>query len=118
MPLPRKHRVLIVDDDDEQRQILSETMAGEGFQTETAVDGLDALGKLDAFDPDVILSDLSMPRMDGFELLAELQRRKCPAPPVIALTGFGSVEKAVQVVLDLRLSGFWKNQWRWDRWCL
>ena len=104
MPSPRKHRILIVDDDDTQCQLLSDSLSGEGYQTGTATDGMDALQKIEDFDPDVILTDLNMPRMDGFELMTELQRRGS-LTPVIALTGFGSVEKAVAIVHDLR--AFW-----------
>jgi DNA-binding NtrC family response regulator len=98
------HRILVVDDDEDQRQLLGDALAAEGYQTALAEDGLDALDKLPGFEPDVILTDLTMPRMDGFEMLAELQRRESTIP-VIALTGFGSVEKAVAVVQDLK--AFW-----------
>ncbi len=104
MPSSRPNRILIVDDDEEQCQLLSEALSGEGYQTATASDGLDALQQIETSQPDAILTDLNMPRMDGFELLAELQRRDS-ATPVIALTGFGSVEKAVAIVHDLK--AFW-----------
>ena len=99
-----KNRVLIVDDDEEQRNLLAEALMGEGYVTETAQDGQHALERLEDFNADAILTDLNMPRMDGFELMAELRRRELPAP-VIALTGFGSVEKAVAIVHDLK--AFW-----------
>ncbi len=104
MPSPPKHRILIVDDDEAQCQLLSDSLSAEGYETGTANDGLDALQKMETFDPDVILTDLNMPRMDGFELMTELRRRDSPTP-VIALTGFGSVEKAVAIVHDLK--AFW-----------
>ena len=104
MPSQRKNRVLIVDDDAEQCELLSEALSGEGYQTDTATDGLHALKQTEAFEPDVILTDLNMPRMDGFELMTELRRRESHTP-VIALTGFGSVEKAVAIVHDLK--AFW-----------
>ena len=65
MSSPRKNRILIVDDDDEQSRLLSEALSGEGFQTATASDGLDALQRIETFQPDVILTDLNMPRMDA-----------------------------------------------------
>jgi DNA-binding NtrC family response regulator len=99
-----KNRVLIVDDDEEQCQVLAQTLSGEGYQTETAYDGIQALELIEAFGPDVILTDLNMPKMDGFALMAELRRRESQTP-VIALTGFGSVEKAVAIVHDLK--AFW-----------
>lgn len=104
MPSPPKHRILIVEDDEPQRQLLSDLLSAGGYETGTATDGLDALEKLETFDPDVILTDLNMPRMDGFELMTELRRRDSNTP-VIAFTGFGSVEKAVEIVHDLK--AFW-----------
>ena len=97
-------RVLIVDDDAEQRQVLAEALGGEQYEVETAADGIYAFEKMEAFEPDVILTDLNMPRMDGFEMLTRLRQREV-AIPVIALTGFGSLEKAVEIVHDLK--AFW-----------
>ncbi len=104
MPTPRKQKVLIVDDDELQRHLLAETLNGEGYQTSTAEDGLAALEALEPFQPNVIVTDLNMPRMDGIEFITELRRRDCPIP-IIALTAFGNVEKAVGIVHDLK--AFW-----------
>jgi CheY-like chemotaxis protein len=62
--------------------ILSE----EGYEVSTAEDGLDALVRLRSFVPDLIISDLHMPRMSGFEFLSVV-RRRFPAIPVIAISG-------------------------------
>ena len=97
-------RILIVDDDQAQRALLCGILSGQTFKVEQAVDGVDALAKLDGFQPDAILTDLNMPRMDGFELMKSLQLSGS-AIPVIALTGYGSVEKAVSVVHDMK--AFW-----------
>ena len=104
MLAPRKQKILIVDDDELQRQLLAETLAGEGYQTTTAEDGLAALEVVEQFQPNVILTDLNMPRMDGIEFISELRRRECSIP-IIALTAFGNVEKAVGIVHDLK--AFW-----------
>ena len=61
-------KVLIVDDDDDIRQVLQYNLNKEGFQTETASDGLDCLKKVDLFNPDIILLDVMMPDMDGIEV--------------------------------------------------
>ncbi len=99
-----KHRILIADDDKAQCELLSDLLSSQGYQTGTAYDGVDALEKFETFDPNVIITDLRMPRMDGFELISELRRRGL-ATPVIVLTGFGNVEKAVSIVRDL--NAFW-----------
>jgi DNA-binding NtrC family response regulator len=97
-------RVLIVDDDDRQRNALAAMLSGCDFDTQVAGDGLEALERLATFSPDVIVADLVMPRMDGFELLRQLKERG-DLTPAIALTGFGSMEKALSAIHDLK--AFW-----------
>jgi DNA-binding NtrC family response regulator len=103
-PLAVPGRILIVDDDERQRQALVAMLSDSAFETQVACDGQDALERLTAFNADVIVADLVMPRMDGFELLRQLQQRG-DLTPAIALTGFGSIEKALSVVHDLK--AFW-----------
>jgi len=97
-------RILIVDDDECQRAALGAMLSGHDFETQVAGDGQEALERLTAFDPDVIVADLVMPRMDGFELLRYLKERG-DLTPAIALTGFGSMDKALSAVHDLK--AFW-----------
>jgi DNA-binding NtrC family response regulator len=97
-------RILIVDDDASQRAALAIILADRGFVTQVAADGLEALEHLNTFNPDVIVADLVMPRMDGFELLRHLKERG-DLTPAIVLTAFGSIEKALSVVHDLK--AFW-----------
>jgi DNA-binding NtrC family response regulator len=97
-------RVLIVDDDARQCVALVAMLSGSDFDTQIAADGQDALDRLETFNADVIVADLVMPRMDGFELLRHLKERG-DLTPAIALTGFGSMEKALSAVHDLR--AFW-----------
>src|SRR5262249_53439213 len=70
----------------------------------TATDGQDAIEKLDSGDFDVILTDLVMPRMDGFKLLKELSARGITTPAIV-LTGFDNIDKSSTVVRDLK--AFW-----------
>jgi DNA-binding NtrC family response regulator len=97
-------RILIVDDDEGQRVALTAMLDGSGFEIQTACDGLDALERLASFSANVIVADLVMPRMDGFELLRQLKEHG-NLTPAIALTGFGSMEKALSAVHDLK--AFW-----------
>src|SRR6478752_5144008 len=97
-------RVLIVDDDERQRAALAAMLPPIEFETHLASDGQDALERLATFNADVIVADLVMPRMDGFELLRHLKERG-DLTPAIALTGFGSMEKALSAVHDLK--AFW-----------
>jgi signal transduction histidine kinase/CheY-like chemotaxis protein len=79
--------VLVVEDDDATRSVLREALAREGWQVREAANGVLALAALGAAVPDVVLLDLIMPEMDGFELLAEMRGRgEYRAVPVIVLT--------------------------------
>jgi len=97
-------RILIVDDDEQQRRALAETLSGCNMEIQLAADGREALDRLTAFHADVIVADLVMPCMDGFELLRHLMENG-DLTPAIALTGFGSIEKALSAVHDLK--AFW-----------
>ena len=97
-------RILIVDDDPRQRSALAAILADSDFDIQLASDGQEALERLNTFNADVIVSDLIMPRMDGFELLRRLKEQG-DLTPAIALTGFGSIEKALSAVHDLK--AFW-----------
>jgi PAS domain S-box-containing protein len=67
-------RVLVVDDDENVRDVMSRSLISEGFVVDTAINGLEALKMLDVAPPDVILLDLMMPEMDGFEFVEAVQR--------------------------------------------
>jgi len=97
-------RVLVVDDDPRQRSILAEMVGSLGYAVVAAGDGVEAMDLQAESPADLILTDLIMPRMDGFELLRTLEARG-DRTPTIVLTGFGSIEKAISVVHDLK--AFW-----------
>lgn len=97
-------RVLIADDEDNQRAGLAKMIQSWGYAVETASDGQEALDKLTQVPVHVLVTDLMMPRMDGFELLKRLKSQGDP-PPSIVLTAFGNIETAVQTVHDL--GAFW-----------
>src|SRR5689334_13857836 len=68
------------------RELMAMILTEEGFEVSTAADGLDALAQMRFSIPDLIISDLQMPRMSGVELLSVV-RRRFPAVPVIAVSG-------------------------------
>src|SRR6267143_1903474 len=80
-------RVLVVDDDPEVREMLSRTLQRQGWTASTAADGRAALDAVAAQKPDLILLDLMMPRMDGFEFVAELRKHHdWRSIPIIVIT--------------------------------
>ncbi|MDQ1700889.1 MAG: hypothetical protein QOF57_141 [Frankiaceae bacterium] len=66
-------RVLVVDDDDVIRQLITVNLELEGFEVFTAVDGQDALDQVSAIQPDLITLDVMMPRMDGWQAAERLR---------------------------------------------
>ncbi len=90
-------RVLIVDDEANARAALSEILHDEGYVTDTAADGFKALGKLADFDPDVVLTDLKMPGLDGVGLL-EKGKQACPDAVFVVMTAFGTIDSAVVAI--------------------
>jgi DNA-binding NtrC family response regulator len=90
-------RILIVDDEANARAALSEILHEEGYSTETAADGFKALGKLEEFQPDVVLTDLKMPGLDGIGLMEKAQATRSDATFVV-MTAFGSISNAVEAV--------------------
>src|ERR1043165_8119186 len=79
-------RLLVVDDDPSIREVMSAILAESGYQVLTAEDGMEALDLLPQFQPHLVITDLRMPRLSGFELL-EIMRRRFPGLPVIAVSG-------------------------------
>jgi DNA-binding NtrC family response regulator len=92
-----QERVLIVEDEENARDGLAELISAWGYRTETARDGLDAMDKLLAFSPGVVVTDYDMPRMDGLELLERVVSDGHNIP-VVFLTGRGNVEVAVNAM--------------------
>lgn len=82
--------ILVVEDDDDIREVMQEALASEGFQVDVATDGLDALGKLDGDGrpPPLILLDMMMPKMDGETFLKALRGMPALAEaPVVVISG-------------------------------
>jgi CheY-like chemotaxis protein len=85
-------RVLLVEDHLDTRQMYAEFL-GIDFDVMTAADGEDALSMMRLHPPDVLVTDLSLPRMDGFELIARVRADPAlRAIPVICLSGYGGHE--------------------------
>jgi DNA-binding NtrC family response regulator len=94
-------RVLVVDDEANQRAAVSQMIERWGFSVDTAGDGAEALERMRAFDPDAIITDMIMPGMDGLQLLEKVREEEGDhAPAIIVLTGYGSMETALSTVHD------------------
>jgi DNA-binding NtrC family response regulator len=87
-------KILVVDDEAAARSALSELLRDEGYVVHTAGDGFKALGQLEEWSPDIVVTDVQMPGMSGIELMEKI-RERVPAVGVVVMTAFGSVENAV-----------------------
>jgi CheY-like chemotaxis protein len=98
---PSKHQVLVVDDDPSVRDSVARLLMSAGYDVAAADDGLEALSQLNRVMPDVIVSDLNMPRMSGFDLLAVV-RRCFPGIVTVAMSGAyrNSDELPPEVIAD------------------
>jgi two-component system, NtrC family, response regulator AtoC len=89
--------VLVVDDEENIRVVLRTLLRRNGYEVETAASAEDALSLVETFGPDVILTDVRMPKMSGLDLLATLKAKGSPAT-VIVMSAFGNVELALEAI--------------------
>jgi DNA-binding NtrC family response regulator len=94
--------VLVVDDEPDMVTTLHDLLIGEGHSVDTANSGQEALNKIDAKSYELILTDLSMPQMDGVALMKEAKQRQ-PDTEVMIVTGYGTINNAVEA---MRLGAF------------
>ena len=92
-------RILIVDDEANARTALAELLRDEGYVVETAADGFKALPKLEEFSPDLLLTDLNMPGMDGLELMRKARARDAEIASVV-MTAYGAIDTAVAAMRE------------------
>jgi len=88
-------KILVVDDEDVLRQMLTDVLQEEGFDVEIARNGFEAIGKINKNHFDLIITDVMMPEVDGIEVLKKAKEID-PDSDVIVMTGYASVETAVQ----------------------
>jgi two-component system cell cycle response regulator DivK len=96
--------VLLVDDEPDNLEVVAETLEFRGAQVRTALNGLEALIVLESFMPNLIIADLSMPQMDGWELKKRVKsHEKFQAIPLLALSAhamIGDKERAITAGFD------------------
>ena len=98
MNAPADKLVLLVDDDESLLDLMNHVVKKEGFRTERAMDGEEALAKVVALNPDAIVLDFMLPGMGGYEALRELQSRGYGHIPIIVVTGRAMDARSVEMV--------------------
>jgi len=94
-----QERVLIVDDEEQMRELLTKVLEKNGYQVTTAGDGGQALALLEKEPMDLVVTDVRMPGLDGMEALRAIKELS-PEIVVIIMTAFGSIDQAVQAVKE------------------
>ena len=90
-------KILIVDDELVVRESLYHWFSREGYHTQSAKSGKEALEKLETENFDTLFVDMKMPGMSGFELL-EIVKKRYPDTAVVIITAYGSIDTAVQAM--------------------
>lgn len=85
-------RVLVIDDDEEHRTLVRHMLAGAGHDVEEAIDGEDGLRRFGKRRPDLVLTDINMPGLDGHDVISALKVLHDDVP-IIAISGGGALEK-------------------------
>src|SRR5258708_14725990 len=105
-----RQRVLVVDDEASIRDLLSKTLALAEYDVDTAPDGTTALDRMRAFSYALLISDLTMPGIDGLTLIRQAKRIKADLP-VIIITGFSTESSAIEAV-NLGAAGYLTKPFR------
>jgi two-component system response regulator AtoC len=90
-------RVLVVDDEENIRLVLRTLLKRHGYEVEAAPGGEEALGLVESFGPDVVITDVRMPRMGGMDLLSTL-RAKGNDATVIVMSAYGNLDQAIDAI--------------------
>jgi DNA-binding NtrC family response regulator len=94
-PSGRKNSILVVDDEDALRTVLSGELINEGYDVKSAADGDEAISEVERSPFDLVLLDIKMPRMNGFEVLKYI-KDKHSKTKVVMLTGFADLKNAIE----------------------
>jgi len=91
------HKILIIDDDTSLRRVLEYNLQEEGYEVVAAAGGSEGLLLFDEHQPDLVITDLKMPGISGFQVLDAVRERSSRVP-VMVITAFGAVETAVEAM--------------------
>lgn len=96
--VPGDKLILLVDDDESLLDLMEHVVKKEGFRTDRAADGPEALRKAEALNPDLIVLDFMLPGMGGFEVVRQLQAAGFSSTPVVIVTGRQMDRQSIDMV--------------------
>ena len=88
-------KILVVDDVDTIARVYARFLERQGYEVRIAFNGEDALEEWDRFKPDLVISDIRMPKMSGFELANEI-RKKNPEQKIVLMTGYADEAEVLE----------------------
>ena len=100
-------KILIVEDNADNRELLAIMLQFKGFYIVTGIDGREGLDVAESEHPDLIITDLNMPNLDGFEMIRLLREHlELSATPILVLTAYGEgdLENAIKAGADLAMT--------------
>lgn len=110
----KTYRVLVADDRDDNRALAVSLLEGAGFAVVESVDGLDAIRKFSVWNPDIILMDLNMPVLDGYEAIRRIRMMDSGGTvPIIAVTA-SAFEEDRRRVLEMQVNGYLRKPFKAD----
>jgi len=98
----KAHRILIVDDDEDCSEVTALLLGFEGYECRIATTGRDALDELERFGPDIVLLDIGLPDLTGYEVAIEMRARAGADVYLAALTGWSGPQQ----ISDMIAAGF------------
>ena len=110
---PDRPRVLVVDDEEPVRDLLSRTLALADYEVDVVPDGRTAVDRMRIFDYDLLITDLRMPGVDGLHVIREARRLKSGLP-IIIVTGYSSEASAIEAI-NLGVQGYLTKPFRVPR---
>ena len=110
---PTGKRVLLIDDDESLRELFEIAM-GKHFNVAVAEDGVKGMAKVAAFKPHLIVLDLMMPHLNGFEVIHKLQSGEFKDTPVIVITGYSDKANEGIVTMETNVVAFFHKPLTFD----
>jgi CheY-like chemotaxis protein len=99
--------VLLIEDNADARQSLRTLLEREGHRVDEAADGASGLARAEATEPDIVLIDIGLPSMDGYEVARRIRARRGATPILVAITGYGQADdrrRALEAGFDAHLT--------------
>jgi len=104
--MKKSYKILIVEDDIKLQKVLNDKIVREGWKVAVAVDGEEGIRRIEESRPDLVLLDIRMPRMNGFEMLEAVRKKYGRKElPVVVLTNYGEADNVSRAV-ELQAEAF------------